>query len=184
MKKLTMIAVAMIGCFLMASCTKSPKEAIMKATDAFFAQAENDVKTITNADDFLKFFTDFEEKKEAFLMDLFNKYDSDDEGNFTALSAEENEALYQYMYDRATEYNKVEAEKCNEMLDPYITRIEKAFANYKDDPSDDDYANELEAAIRAMEPFDALDNVPTELVDRYQTVVDELDEFLSSFEAE
>ena len=107
MKKFTLIAMAFVGCFLLASCTKNPKEAIMKATDAFFAQAETDVKAITNAEDFMKFFNNFEEKKTDFLTELVTKYETDGEGNFLAMSAEENEALYEYMYERASAYNRI-----------------------------------------------------------------------------
>ena len=189
MKKLTIIAIAMIGCFLMASCNKSPKEAIMKATDEFFAQAEKDVKAITNADDFLKFFNDFEQKKDDFLYGLVTKYDTDDDGNFTALSAEENEALNNYMYERATAYNKIEAEKCGEVLEPFVARFENAVGtvwdrfNAADEEITDEMIEEVENAMAALEPYSELDNVPTALQDRFQDAYSKLTEMFE-FEEE
>ena len=174
MRKLTLIAVAFVGCFLLASCNKSPKEAIMKATDALFAQAETDVKAITSAEDFLNFFNNIEQKKEDFLYDLVTKYDTDDEGNFTALSAEENEALNNYMYDRSSAYNKIEAEKCGEVLEPLVARFETAVNNVWDqfnaaeEDITDDMIQEVEDAMAALEPYGVIDNVPTALQDRFQ----------------
>ena len=173
MKKITLIAMTLIGCFLMTSCNKSPKEAIMKATDAFFAQAENDVKAISSPEEFLNFFYEFDQRKTDFLTDLVTKYDTDDEGNFTALSAEENEALNNYMYERATAYNQVEAEQCGQLLEPLVARLESAvnavwekFTN--DEDFDDSMITEIEDAMDALEPYEVLDNVPTSLADRYQ----------------
>lgn len=179
MKKLTILAVAMIGCFFLASCNKSPKEAIMTATDALFAQAETDVKAITNAEDFLNFFTNFEQKKEDFLMDLTNKYETDEEGNFTAMSAEENEALNNFMYERASAYNKIEAEKCGEVLEPLMARFENAVNNVwekynAEEDIDDAMIEEIENAMGALEPYEVLDNVPTSLAERFEEAYNKL----------
>lgn len=187
MKKLTIIVVAMIGCFLMASCNKSPKEAIMKATDEFFAQAEKDVNAITNGEDFMAFFNNFEQKKEDFLLGLLAKYPSDDDANFTQLSAEENDALYEYMYDRATAYNKVESAKCSEFLTPIVDRFEKAVkALYeKFQAGDDDVdslIDDIEAAYNELEPYAEYDNVPEELADRFQAAQSMIDEMFGGEE--
>lgn len=189
MKKLTIIVVAMIGCFLMASCNKSPKEAIMKATDEFFAQAEKDVNAITNGEDFMAFFNNFEQKKEDFLLGLLAKYPSDDDANFTQLSAEENDALYEYMYDRATAYNKVESAKCSEFLTPIVDRFEKAVkALYeKFQAGDDDVdslIDDIEAAYNELEPYAEYDNVPEELADRFQAAQSMIDEMFGGEEEE
>lgn len=189
MKKITFIALAFVGCFLLASCNKSPKEAIMKATDALFTQAETDVKAITNAEDFLKFFNDFEQKKEDFLYDLVTKYDTDEEGNFTAMSAEENEALNTYMYDRSSAYNQIEAEKCGEVLEPIVARFETAVGNVWDrfnaaeEDITDDMIAEVENSMAALEPYAVLDNVPTALQDRFQEAYAKLAEMFD-FEVE
>ena len=188
MKKITILAVAMIGCFFLASCSKSPKEAIMTATDALFAQAETEVKAITNAEDFLDFFTNFEQKKQDFLQGLFDKYETDEEGNFTALSAEENEALNNYIYERASAYNKIEAEKCGEVLEPLVARFENAVDNVwekfnADEDIDDDMIEEIENAMGALEPYDVLDNVPTSLSERFQETYEKLTEMFD-FEEE
>ena len=189
MKKLTIIAVAMIGCFLMASCNKSPKEAIMKATDEFFAQAEKDVNAITNGEDFMAFFNNFEQKKEDFLYGLLNKYPSDDDANFTQLSAEENDALYEYMYERATAYNKVESAKCSEFLTPIVDRFEKAVNALYDkflagDDVDDSLINDIEAAYNDLEPYAEYDNVPEELANRFQAAQSLIDEMFGDDEEE
>lgn len=187
MKKLTILAVAMIGCFLMASCNKSPKEAIMKATDALFAQAETDVKAITTAEDFLNFFNNFEQKKDDFLYDLVTKYDTDDEGNFTAMSAEENEAVFKYINDRATAYNEIEAKKCGEVLEPFISRFEYAVGDVwdrymTDEEIEDSQIEEIENAMSALEPYSLLDNVPTDLQDRFQEAYAKLAEMFDFVE--
>ena len=184
MKKFTLIAMAFVGCFLLASCTKNPKEAIMKATDAFFAQAETDVKAITNAEDFMKFFNNFEEKKTDFLTELVTKYETDGEGNFLAMSAEENEALYEYMYERASAYNKIEGEKSSEFLTPIVDRFEKAVkALYEKyiagEDFDDSMIEDIEDAYDELELFADYDNVQPELNQRFQDVQSLLDEMFS-----
>ena len=189
MKKLTIIAVAMIGCFLMASCNKSPKEAIMKATDEFFAQAEKDVNAITNAEDFLTFINNLEDKKMDFLSSLLNKYPSDDDANFTQLSAEENDALYEYMYERSTAYNQVESAKCGEFLTPIVNRFETAVKALYDkylagEDVDDNLVDEIEAAYNDLEPFAEYDNVPGELVDRFQSAQSLIEEMFGDDEEE
>ena len=189
MKKLTIIVVAMIGCFLMASCNKSPKEAIMKATDEFFAQAEKDVNAITNAEDFLSFINNLEDKKMDFLSSLLNKYPSDDDANFTQLTAEENDALYEYMYERATAYNQIESEKSSEFLTPIVDRFETAVKALYDkflagEDVDENLIDEIEAAYNDLEPFADYDNVPTELVDRFQASQALIDEMFGGDEEE
>lgn len=189
MKKLTILAVAMIGCFLMASCNKNPKEAIMKATDEFFAQAENDVKAITNAEDFLAFLNNLEEKKMDFYESLLTKYPSDDDANFTQMSAEENEALYEYMYERASAYNQVESEKSSEFLTPIVDRLEKAVNALYDrflagQDVDEDLINEIEGAYNDLEPFADYENVPSELIDRFQASQSLIEEMFGGDEEE
>lgn len=189
MKKLTLIVMAMIGCFFMASCNNNPKEAIMKATDAFFAKAETDVKAVTTGEDFLAFLNNFEQQKENFLSDLLNKYPSDDDANFTQLTAEENEALYQYMGERATAYNEVESAKSAEFLTPIVDRFETAVKALYDkylagEEVDDNLVNEIEAAYADLEPFADYDNVPVALSDRFQAAQSLIEEMFGSDEEE
>lgn len=189
MKKLTILAIAMIGCFLMASCNKNPKEAIMKATDEFFAQAENDVKAITNAEDFVAFLNTLEDKKMNFFEGLLTKYPSDDDANFTQLTAEENDALYEYMYDRASAYNEIESEKSAEFLTPIVDRLENAVNALYDrflagQDVDEGLIDEIEAAYNDLEPFADYDNVPGELIDRFQAAQDRIEEMFGGDEEE
>ena len=72
MKKLTLAIAAVMVAFVMTSCGgDSPKEKIMKATDEFFTQAEKELQNITNGDDFMAHFYQFEDDKQSFLQNVF-----------------------------------------------------------------------------------------------------------------
>ena len=170
MKIFNLFFAGVVMAFLMVACsTPSPKEAIMKDTDEFFTQAEQEVQAITNADDFVNFFAEFEERRENFANELFEKYPTDSEGNIKGLTEADTEELNNYMYERATAYNKIEAEKCGEFLTPYMDEFEST-------------ANRIYSLYLAVAKFLEVDNIPTELVDRYGTIMEKVSEMLGTVE--
>lgn len=188
MKKFSLIFAGVVMAFLMVACsTPSPKEAIMKDTDEFFTQAEQEVQAITNADDFVNFFAEFEERRENFANELFEKYPTDSEGNIKGLTEADTEELNNYMYDRATAYNKIEAEKCGEFLTPYMDEFEstanRIYSLYLAvGVLTDDLHDELQQSYDGVAKFLEVDNIPTELVDRYGTIMEKVSEMLGTVE--
>lgn len=181
MKKLTLIlAVAVMG-FVMASCSGSPKDAIMKDVDEYFSQAEQELAEITNAEDFLQFAEVMSDRSD--LIDLLDKKYGDKE-----ISEEDNEIVQNYIYDRATAYNHAEAEKCAEYLTPLVDSFEAAvnqlYAQFQ--------ANQVYAAdnidvfidsFAALLDFSDYDNILPEIQERLDVVlskVDEMDETLDA----
>ena len=174
MKKLTLAVFAVVIGFVMTSCgNDSPKEAIMAATDKFFTQAEEELNTIDNGEDFMTFFNVFENEKEDFVEKIFADY-VDEEGNIKGISESDMEEIKSFMYDRASAYNKVESAKVAEILDPFVTNYENAInalcdaAGKVDEEAYEKLASEIESAENDLALFDDYDNVPMEIQQRVQ----------------
>lgn len=181
MKKLTLILAAAVMGLVMTSCGGSPKDAIMKDVDAYFSQAEQELAGITNAEDFLQFAEIMSDRSD--LIDLLEKKYGDKE-----ISEEDNETVQNFIYDRATAYNHLEAEKCAEYLTPLVDSFEASvnqlYAQFQ--------ANQVYSAdnvdvfidsFAALLDFSDYDNVLPELQDRLDKViakVDEMDETLGA----
>lgn len=176
MKKLTLVLAAVVMGFVMAACNTTTKsDTIKKATDEFFAQAEEELNTIENAEDFMTYFQVFNDDKNEFMQKTFGPY-MDEEGNVKGFTEEEWEELQSYIYDRATAYNKVEGAKCAEFLTPAIERYEKAveafYAKYQaNEQLDEETFNamfaEMDEAEDGVFMFADYDNIPTALQERY-----------------
>ena len=176
MKKLTLIIVAVIAGFVFISCGTSPKESILKATEELFTKAEAKLADIKSAEDFMANFKLFEEQKDEFVNNIFAPY-IDDEGNIKGIKDAEMEEIQQFMYDRATAYNKLEGEKCTEFLAPAMDKFEQAiealytkFVNHEE-VAEEEFDTMIDNVVKAEEDvnvFADYDNVAKELQDRYQ----------------
>lgn len=171
MKKLVTLFGAIILGFTIISCsTPNPKDTILKEANEFFAQAETELQAIDNAEDLLHFIKVFDIDREEFGQALDEKYPKDENGIFKGMNADEMDAMFTAISERATEYNHLEYAKCGEIMEPYIARIEKAAnALYEDYLAGNDVNDEL--VDEYLEGIDALqtysDIVPEELADRY-----------------
>ena len=176
MKKLTLIIVAVIAGFVFTSCGTSPKESILKATEELFTKAEAKLADIKSAEDFMANFKLFEEQKDEFVNNIFAPY-IDDEGNIKRIKDAEMEEIQQFMYERATAYNKLEGEKCTEFLAPAMDKFEQAiealYAKFvtHEEVAEEEFDTMIDNVVKAEEDvnvFADYDNVAKELQDRYQ----------------
>lgn len=186
MKKLTLVLAAIVMGFVMTSCnTTSKSDTIKKATDEFFSQAETKVQDINNGADFLAYIDQFEVDKAEFLKNTFADY-LDEEGNVKGFTEEEWNELQGYIYDRATAYNKIEAQKAAEFMTPLIEDYENAINalcegySQEDEAASDALIGNFEAAEAALRPFANYDNVLPELQQRAQAAEAKLNDFLET----
>ncbi len=117
MKKTSLILAAVILGFLMTACHANIDKKVKKSADTFFTQAEERVQAIDNIDDFMDFYHVFSEEKTAFAEEVFLPYINGETANIP-------EGVRDYIFDRATAYNKVESAKCTEILTPLVERYE------------------------------------------------------------
>lgn len=158
MKRNILIVAAFIGSLFLASCGENKDAKFMKQADDMFAQAEQDLQGIDDIDDFFTFYGELQEKKDGILMEMMEAYVQTDS---TVEAVPEEVRLH--IYNRATEYNKVEAVKYAELFDPFLANLENALE-----------ANDKEAAknaLDAMMPYAMYDNVVPELQERAQVAV-------------
>ena len=186
MKKLTLAIAAVVMGFVMAACnTTSPKETIMKATDAFFTQAEEEVQAIDKGEDFMAHFAQFEKDKAEFLQMTLADY-TDEEGNIKGFTEDEWNELQSYMYDRATAYNKVEGAKAAEFMEPIIANYENAInalcdaAGNVDEEAFGKLVDNFQDAEEGLGLFADYDNVPVELQQRAQAAEAKLQDLLNA----
>lgn len=185
MKKITLaIFAVVIGC-LMTSCKNvSPKETITKAFDNFFTKAEQELSTITTADEFMTHYYEFEERRDDFLHEVFADY-IDEEGNIKGISESDMEEIEDYMYNRATAYNKVEAVKAAEFMEPLIAQYEDAVNALYDGVGNVDeetfsmLVDDFENAEDNLQVFADYDNVLPELQERVQAAEAKLNEVIA-----
>ena len=172
--------------FMMTSCGGSVKDAIMKDVDNYFAQAEQKLAAIDNVDDFIAFAVSMNDRSD-FLDELDKKY-----GEKT-LSDEENDEVMDYIYDRATAYNKAEAMKCAEFLTPIMDRFVKAvdalytpFVNGDVPEEEVFYAmyDEMDQAEDDVLKFADCENIPDELIEQFSAAEDKRAEMFDDNEEE
>ena len=183
MKKLTLIIAAVATCFVMASCGgASPKESIMKATDEFFTQAENNVQSITSGEEFMNFVADMEIKRDELIQKLFGPY-TDKDGNIKGISDTDMEEIQSYIYDRASAYNNVESVKAVGFIEPVVAKYEAAVNAIVDAVATnqplDNAIEKFEEAENELAVFADYDNVPVELQKRAQAAEAKLQEVLA-----
>ena len=166
MKKIAFVA-ALVGALVFASCGMSKEEEYFKQADDMFAQAETTVSGIDNMDDFLSFLNEFTEMKDAFTQELFVAYQVDDS------TTEVPEEMRVKIYDRATAYNKVEADKFAELVTPYLDRLESSLVALAEAGKNatQEQKDEYEAAFEAIQPFIGYDNVRPDIQERFEEIV-------------
>lgn len=186
MKKLTLILAAMVMGFMMTSCGGSVKDSLMKDVDNYFAQAEQKLAAIDNVDDFIAFAVSMNDRSD-FLDELDKKY-----GDKT-LSEKDNDEVMDYIYDRATAYNKAEALKCAEFLTPIMDRFVKAvdalytpFVNGDVPEEEVFYAmyDEMDQAEDDVLKFADCENIPDELIEQFSAAEDKRAEMFDDNEEE
>ena len=181
MKKFALTIAAVMIAFVMTSCGgESPKEKIMKTTDEFFTQAENNVQAITSGEDFMNLVADMETKRDELIQKLFGPY-SDNDGNIKGISDTDMEEIQSYIYDRATAYNKVEGAKAAEFISPALDEVERytdeLYAQFKagEDLNLETVKKFDDAYVNVM-IFNDYDNVLPELQERRAANWEKIDE--------
>ena len=162
MKRNILIIAAFVGSLLFASCGENTDAKFMKQADDMFAQAETDLQGINDIDAFFDFYADLQTKKDNLAMESMKAYAQDDT---TATIPEE---VRTHIFDRASQYNKVEAEKYAELISPFVDRLENAL-NAQD-------KEEAENALEALMPYAMYDNVLPELQERFEGLIEKAEE--------
>lgn len=182
MKKITLTIVALVIGFAMTSCdSTSPKEKIMKSVDEFFVQAEQNVQKVASGEEFMSYFADFATQKTKFIENLFGPY-ADKDGNITGISDSDMEEIQSYIYDRATAYNKVEAEKAKEFMGPELDIIEnyvnELYAQFQagNELDKETVKNFDDAYVNFLKKYKDYDNVLPELQKRRDAIWGKMDE--------
>lgn len=177
MKKTAFIIATALSLVILASCSggASKKEAILDKVDDFFAQHEQVLATIDNAEDFIAFSAELEDDRSAFAQSLYDEFPSYDNGNFKDFSDKENEEIQGAIYDRATQFNEKAAAKCAEFLAPLIDRLGEAVDAAKAEHEAKGQVSD-EATNRVIEAFDEVfafadyDNIPIDLQERFDSI--------------
>jgi len=168
-----MLGVVIVG-FVCVSCGGSPKEGIIQIVDDYFTQMEQELQDVDNAADFMDFWEMASDRSD--LLELIdNKYGD------KAISEEDNEAVKNFISNRATAYNQTEAQKFTEFFTPVLERYEKAvevfWTAYQsggaidgkriDEAAFNAMDQEYEQAEAELMKFARYDNVPSILKDRF-----------------
>ncbi len=174
MKRNILIIAALMGSILFASCGASTEDKIKQQADEMFSQAEATVQGIDNFDDFFNFIDELTEKKQGFIKDVVAPSYAIDDSTFNVP-----EEVSNYFYERATAYNKVEAEKYAELIEPYMANLEAALdaAYQATDKADRAVLTEkAKEAYAAILPYAAYDNALPELQERSVAINEKLEE--------
>ena len=160
--------------FMLTSCGDSLKESVIKDVDAYFTQAEQDLAMIDNAEDFVTFAEIMNDRSDL-LDNLSEKY-----GDRT-VTDEDWEAIENYIEERATAYNKAEAEACAKFLTPAIDRFEailnEMYPQYEAGvPFEEETIDEFLDAYFGVTNFSECENIYPELTDRLEPLFDMEDE--------
>ena len=174
MKKLAFVFGALIMGFMITSCGESVKDGMIKLVDTYFASAEADLANIDNVADFLSYAEVMNDRSD--LIDQLQEQFGEKE-----ISDADWEVVENYMYDRATTYNKAESAKCSEFLVPAIERFEniihKMYPHYQEGtPFDEETLDEFLDAYYGVTDFSVCENVDQTLVDRVNPFFDKEDE--------
>lgn len=177
MRRLALILGVLVVGFAVVSCGEPAKERLKKDVDTYFAAAEEGLIGLDNAEEFMTFVRGMNDR--SGLLDLLQSKYGDE--NF---SDEEWEEIEQFMYDRATAYNKAESDKCTELLTPIVDRFEaivnrlypmfQAGDTLFDEASVDEFAD----AYIAITDFADCENVIPALSDRISPILEKEEEML------
>ena len=163
--------------FMLTSCGESVKDGIINDVNEYFTSAEAELAEIDNVEDFLIFVEVMNDRTD--LLDLLQeKY-----GEKT-ISEEDQQAVEEYIYDRATAYNKAESARCTEFLTPAIERLEaivnQMYPMFQAGTAfDQETLDEFVDAYTAVTDFSVCENVDSALVERLDptfTMEDEMSE--------
>ena len=166
MRRFSFILAAVVMGFIMNSCGGSVKDSVMKDVENYFTQAEQKLAAIDNADDFIAFATSMNDRSE-FMNQLDEQYRDKE------ISAEDEEALQTFIYDRATAYNQAEAMKCGEFLAPIMERFVnavEALYNNREELDEETFAamfKEMDEAEDEVLKFADCENIPEELINMF-----------------
>ena len=167
---------ALIMGFMITSCNESAKikADMMNDVDQYFADAENKLAQIDNAEDFVTFAEVMYDRSD--LLDLLQeKYGDKD------INDKDWEEIEKFIYDRATAYNNAEGQRCTEFLTPAIERYEnivnKLYEQYQAGIAfADKDLDEFLDAYSALSDFGVCENVDPALVDRLDPTFEKEDE--------
>lgn len=138
----------------------------MKDVENYFTQAEQTLASIDNADDFIAFAKSMNDRSE-FMNQLDEQYGDKE------ISAEDEETLQTFIYDRATAYNQAEAIKCGEFLAPIMERFVnavEALYNNREELDEETFAamfKEMDEAEDEVLKFAECENIPEELINMF-----------------
>ena len=138
----------------------------MKDVENYFTQAEQTLASIDNADDFIAFAKSMNDRSE-FMNQLEEQYGDKE------ISAEDEEALQTFIYDRATAYNQAEAMKCGEFLAPIMERFVnavEALYNNREELDEESFTamfKEMDEAEDEVLKFAECENIPEELINMF-----------------
>ena len=186
MKKLTIILAAVVMGFVMTSCGGSVKDAVIKDVDNYFAEAEAKLAAIDNADDFIAFAVSMNDRSD--ILELLDKKYGD-----KTFSEEDNQAIQDFIYDRATAYNQAEGKKCAEFLTPIMDRFVKSvdalYTSFTEGVVPDEDAfyamyDEMDQAEDEVLKFADCENIPDELIEQFTTAEDTRAEMFDDVEEE
>ena len=150
-------------------------ESMEKEVDDFFHQAELDVVKISNGEEFMQFFQNTEEGRTKLIDGIDEKYGGND------ISDEDMERFKTYVYDRATAYNDIEAQKAAEFIGPALDEVETytnaLYDQFKaGEELDTETVKKFREAFLTLADYDDYDNVLPELHKQFDAINDKLDE--------
>ena len=174
MKKLAFVLGALIMGFMIISCGDSIKDSITKDVDAYFTQAEQELAAIDNADDFVAFVYEMNDRSELFDL-LKEKYGDQN------ISDNDWQYIENFIDSRVTTYNEIEAEACAKFLTPAIDRFEailnEMYSQFQAGvPFDEETIDEFLNAYFGVTDFSECDNIYPELNDRLTPLFEREDE--------
>lgn len=170
MKKIALaVAVVVIG-LSMTSCgggSEKAKESMIKDADEYFTKAEQTLALIDNPEDFLMFAESMKDRSDL-LESMKEKYND-------KITDEDLDAAFDVIYERATAYNKAEAEKAAEFLTPALDNFEavvnELYAQYQaGEALSKDKVLEFNNAFGEVMAFGDYENVLPELSNRYDAI--------------
>lgn len=168
MKKILFTFVALAGLFVFASCSEDRDSSTKKTVDQVYAQAETDINAVNDFEGFYACIEQLNVKKEDLEKKIIELYSTD--GKNIDISDE----MKNYIYERATAYNKVEGAKYAELFTPYLERLEKAMDAIESGKTDANM-QEFQEALDALMEHASYDNVPLDLQERCQEDIDKMD---------
>ena len=176
MKKIVFLLAILVGSLAFFACGGGTDDTIMKQSDEMYATAEQRVQEIEDIDEFFIFLDDFAAQKEDFIHEVVVPAYYVDDSTVNVPNK-----VHDHIYNRATDYNKVEAVQYAKLIEPYLSRLEKATNDlYNADAKTDKkqleaYRTEMEESYEAILPYAFYDNVLPELQERFEDVVKKMD---------